>query len=357
MNVHRCVRRAGETLVRAGIRNEPVVVAVSGGSDSMALLEIVALLAPKLDLALHVASIDHGMRAEAGGEIEAVRAAAALCGAIFHPAAIDPGNGDEDTLRRRRHLALEEIARASGCRFILLGHTREDQIETIVFRFLRGAGLGGLSGMREIRPPFVRPLLALGREDLRDVLRARGLAWFEDPSNTSDRYARGRLRSQVFPAMLRAFGQGALEHLLDVAPRWRADEDYLEIEAGRLIAFASRRGPAGVELDAAALAGAHPALRARVLRRWLAEQGERAPTSREIAVIESWLDESRSTEGGIDVAGARLTRARGRLALRGAGGRLPRVESFIDSPVLSDDALRSGESHEQRRDEEAEEAG
>jgi tRNA(Ile)-lysidine synthase len=211
--------------------------------------------------------------------------------------------------------------------------------------------------MREIRPPYVRPLLTLGREDLRDVLGARGVAWFEDPSNTSDRYARGRLRSQVFPAILRAFGQGALDHLLDVAPRWRADEDCLEVEAGRLMAFASRRGPAGVELDAAALAGAHPALRARVLRRWLAEQGERAPASREIAVIESWLDESRSTDGGIDVAGARLTRAHGRLALRCAGSKLSREESFIDSPVLSDDALRPGEEDEVSRDEEAEEAG
>src|SRR5205085_7229085 len=158
-------------------------------------------------------------------------------GAAFHSASIDPANGDEDTLRRGRHLELEKIARAAGCRFVLLGHTQGDQIETIVFRFLRGAGLGGLAGMREIRGPFVRPLLSARREDLRAVLVARGVAWAEDPSNSSDRYARGRLRSQVLPALESAFGRGALDHLLDVAPRWRADEEFLETEAERLIAF------------------------------------------------------------------------------------------------------------------------
>src|SRR5207237_10712535 len=133
------------------------------------LLEIAALLAPKLGLSLHVASIDHGMRAEAEAEIAAVRARADAHGAAFHSASIDPGNGDEDSLRRGRHLELEKIARAAGCRVVLLGHTQDDQIETIVFRFLRGAGLGGLAGMREIRGPFVRPLLSARREDLRAI--------------------------------------------------------------------------------------------------------------------------------------------------------------------------------------------
>ena len=316
--VHRCVRAAEDVLGRAGIRDEAVLAAVSGGGDSMALLEIASLLAPRLRLEVHVASIDHGMRPEARGEIEMVAAAAGARGAHFHRAVVDPGYGDENTLRNRRHQALEEIARSCGSRFLLTGHTSDDQIETIVFRFLRGAGLGGLAGMREVRPPYVRPLLGLSRENLRALLRERGIAWVEDPTNDSDRYARGRLRSLVLPAIRRAFGGGTLDHLLDVAPRWRTDEDYLEHETDRLMAFASRRGPDGIELDAAALGAAHRALRARVLRRWLAGVS-RAPDSREIAVVERWLDEIPGSGSGVDVPGARVTIVHGRLRASVAG--------------------------------------
>ena len=331
---------------RAGIEREPVLVAVSGGGDSMALLEIVSLLAQARALALHVAYVDHGMRAEAAVEQEMVCAAARERGARFHHAAIDPGSGDEVTLRDRRHRALQDVAREVGARFILLGHTSDDQIETIVFRFLRGAGLGGLAGMREVRPPFVRPLLATRREELREVLRAQGVSWAEDPSNVSERYARGRLRSGVLPAITRLFGRGALEHLLDVAPRWRADDDYLETEAARLLAYASRRGESGVELDATALAGAHPALRARALRRWIDDRTGRAPASRELAVVERWLASAEDDAGGVDVAGARVVRARGRLAITPSTSAQPRAHSLIDIRVSSDDALRSVEEDE-----------
>jgi tRNA(Ile)-lysidine synthase len=286
-----------------------------------------------------------------------VRAAARERGAQFHTTAIDPGSGDEDTLRRRRHEALEAIAGRTACRWILLGHTSDDQIETIVFRFLRGAGFRGLSGMRENRPPLVRPLLSMRREELRRMLRARGVAWAEDATNLSDRYARGRLRTHVLPAIAAMFGRGALDHLLDVAPRWRADEDYLERETARLLAYASRRGTGGVELDVTALAEADPALRARALRTWLAGRTGKHPGSRELAVVERWLDQSAAGDSGVDVAGARVTRARGRLAARSSDASADAASasdsasnasclhghSVIDIPASSDDALRSEE--------------
>lgn len=311
--VHRCVRRAEETLREAGLADEPVLLAVSGGSDSMALLEIAAILAPRLGLTLHVAWVDHRLRSRSAEEGAAVRVAAEARGARFHEAAIDPGRGDEDAMRMARHAALAAIASAEGCRFTLLGHTADDQVETVLFRFLRGAGLGGLAGMRAIRPPLVRPLLGVRREALRELLRERGVAWFDDSSNLSWRYARGRLRRTVIPAIECAFGAGAAGHLLDVAPRWRADEDFLERETARLMAYASRGSADAPDLDLQALAEAHPALKARALRNWIAARTGHVPGSRELLAVELWLGAPDPKDGVLDVAGARLERRKGRL--------------------------------------------
>ncbi len=315
--VHRCMRQVHGVLERAGTSAEPVLLGVSGGGDSMALLELTALVAPALDLSVHVVCIDHGLRQEAADESRLVEEAAARHGARFHAVRVEPEGDDEDSLRRVRHAALEDMRVRVGARFVLLGHTADDQIETIVFRFVRGAGFGGLSGMREVRGTLVRPLLGLRRAELRDLLRARGAAWAEDPSNSSPRYARGRLRSSVLPAVESSFGSGALDHLLDVAPRWRADEDYLEREAERLLAYASRRGRDGTDLDVEALSTAHEALRARALRRWITAATGNGPSSRDVAEVERWL--GHATGGRRDIAGARLALAGGRLSIDAAG--------------------------------------
>lgn len=315
--VYRLVRRVEDELREAGIEKEAVLLGVSGGGDSMALLEILGLLAAKLGLSLHVACIDHALRPESVGEVALVQAAAARQGAAFATARIDPGRGDEDTLRKGRHAALEAIAAERGCRWILLAHTADDQIETIVFRFLRGAGFGGLAGMRGLRPPYARPLLGLRREELRRLLTLRGVAWAEDPSNLSSRTARGRLRTEVLPVLARNFGPGALDHLLETSVRWRADEDLLERETSRVLAYASRPGPNPVpDLAASALEDVHPATLARLLRAWLTRGLGVVPDLRHIAEIERWL--ACGAEGGLDLPGCRLRVEEGRLRLEAA---------------------------------------
>ena len=315
--VYRCVRQAEDELRKAGIANEAVLLGVSGGGDSMALLEILGLLAPKLALTLHVACIDHALRPESVGEVALVETAAARQGAAFATARLDPGRGDEDTLRKGRHAALETIAAERGCRWILLAHTADDQIETIVFRFLRGAGFGGLAGMRPLRPPYARPLLGTRREDLRRLLTTRGVAWAEDPSNLSSRTARGRLRTEVLPVLARNFGPGALDHLLETSIRWRADEDLLERETTRVLAYASRPGVnSGVDLATSALEDVHPAILARLLRAWLKRGLGAVPDLRHIAEIERWL--ACGAEGGLDLPGCRLRAEDGRLRLEAA---------------------------------------
>lgn len=335
--VHRLAGTFEEVLVRAGVRDEAVLLAVSGGSDSMALLELASLTAARLGINLHVCCVDHGQRPEVAAESELVRAASARAHAEFHAVAVRPDGSDENSLRRARHGALASIAHEAGCRFILLGHTADDQVETILFRFLRGAGFGGLAGMREVRGALLRPLLSLRRQELRRLLLERKIVWTDDATNESDRYARGRLRRGVLPAIETAFGAGVLEHLLDVAPHWRADEDFLEEQAGRLLAYASRRGAVGAELDLEALATGHRALISRVIRRWLVERTGRTTTAREIASIERWLDGRPGRgEESLDLPRSTLSRRGGRLAVKVATPK-PNDESDVDIDCSSDD--------------------
>jgi tRNA(Ile)-lysidine synthase len=340
--VHRAARTVADALRRHDVHDQSVLVAVSGGSDSTALLLLAARAATSLRLTLHVGCIDHRVRADSAREVELVRELARRFGAPLHTESIDAGGDDEDSLRRARLDALARIADRTGCRFVLLGHTADDQIETIVFRFVRGAGFGGLAGMRERRDRFVRPLLTVRREELRRILVHEGLGWVEDATNDSDRYARGRLRRGVLPAVEAAFGEGSLDHLLDVAPRWRADEDLLEREAARLLAYASRSGRAGVEIDLEALRTGDPALRSRALRRWVREASGRTLESRQLGAVERWLEslEARENEGrrSVDLPGLTVEHERGRLLLSSTGVGTA-ASGEVDTAASSDDAF------------------
>lgn len=340
--VHRCLVRAQEVLVRARVSDQAVLLGVSGGGDSMALLEIVGLLAVRLSLRLHVASIDHGLRPECGKEVQLVRSAAERWDAVFHAVELCATKDDEDSLRQLRRTELLRLAAENACGHVLLGHNKEDQIETLVLRFLRGAGLGGLAGMREANGAIVRPLLGLGREELRDMLRIRGATWAEDPTNATDRYARGRLRLSVLPAIESAFGAGVLDHLLDVAPRWRDDEEYLERETDRLLAYLVRRRGGRSDLDWAGLISSHPALRARALRRWIHEGTGRVPGSREIAEVERWLKGGKGDDSSLDIATGRLVRSGERLHLAPQQALEPLINTAPVDRDGSDDDSKDG---------------
>jgi len=325
-------------LEAAGVRDGGLLIGASGGGDSMALLELCALLAPPLGLTLCAVYVDHGVRLEAALDRALVAAAAARLGVEFESITVSVGGGDEDSLRRARLSALQNLALDRGYRWIALGHTIDDQIETIVLRFLRGAGLGGLAGMRPLRGPFVRPLLGLERTDLRDFLRRRGLGWVEDASNNWSRYKRTRLRREVLPAIEKAFGSGTLRHLAAQASRWREDQDYLDAEAARLEAYCRRQGREGrPELDIASLSEAPPALRARVLHRWLGQLGYLAtPDLRHVALVEGLL-RSDLPGGRVDLPGLRVWCEHGRLC-----GERPRAGHRAARPCgaqTADDVL------------------
>jgi len=184
-----------------------VLLAVSGGPDSMALLAALWELAPRLRLSLEVVTIDHGLR-EVEGELALVRERTAALGVPWQRLAVDVRGGGrpaglQEAARRVRLEALARHAAARGCRRVALGHQADDQEETVLFRIVRGTGLRGLSGIPYLRDPFARPLLDVTRLQILAYLRRRSLPFARDPSNEDLRFARARLRKLVLPVLRR----------------------------------------------------------------------------------------------------------------------------------------------------------
>jgi tRNA(Ile)-lysidine synthase len=186
---------------------ELVLVAVSGGPDSMALLAVLWELSARLELTLEVATVDHGLRASAGAEGELVRARAETLGLPWHGLSVDVAAAKrgrpslQDAARRERLGALEALARRRGAARIALGHQADDQAETVLFRVVRGTGLAGLAGIPYRRGPFIRPLLDVTRDEIARYLRRRSLPYVEDPSNADPRFARARVRHRLLPLL------------------------------------------------------------------------------------------------------------------------------------------------------------
>jgi tRNA(Ile)-lysidine synthase len=192
-------------------RGDRVLCAVSGGPDSMALLHTLWELRDRLGLQLAVTTVDHGLRPEARAEAELVAARARDLGVEWRLLAVDvrgaraarssSSSSWQDVARGLRLGALEEHARAIGANKIALGHQADDQVETILFRVLRGTGVRGLAGIPYRREMFVRPLLDVERAQILTYLRRRSIPFVEDPSNRDARFTRARLRHQVLPAL------------------------------------------------------------------------------------------------------------------------------------------------------------
>ena len=178
--------RVREIIERYGMipRGGRVVVAVSGGLDSVVLLSVLHRLAASLDASLVVAHLDHGLRPESAADAAFV---AELCGGLGIPVVterVDVGAlaeshraGIEEAAREARHAFLDRVAREVSAERVALGHTADDQAETILFRLARGTGLEGLRGMDPVSERLIRPLLSVSRVDVRSYAEAQGLRW------------------------------------------------------------------------------------------------------------------------------------------------------------------------------------
>lgn len=291
-----------------------LLVAVSGGADSTALLVALVSLAREHRLHLHAAHLHHGLRGrDADGDLTHVRALCATLEVPLTTARWDctarmrrRGLSGEAGLRTLRHEWLTAVARRTQAAAIATAHTADDQLETLLLRLGRGTGLVGASGMRARRGRWLKPLLEATRADLEADLRRAGLAWREDASNASPAHARNRVRHTVVPALLDALGvpaAAAVERRAGLARRAQVLARELG-SAHATLARAARRAQARLErdgcLERAGLTRLAPPIAQLVLRRWWAGHGPRKDaavglTTRHLAALEQALGGPRRT--------------------------------------------------------------
>ncbi|HEY7927457.1 MAG TPA: tRNA lysidine(34) synthetase TilS [Candidatus Dormibacteraeota bacterium] len=204
--VGRLRRGVAAALDRRGVlrSGETVVVACSGGPDSMAMLDALARLAPPRGLVLHVAHVDHGLRDGSAAEATPVHAAAEARALPFTALTVSvatDGSSLQDRARDARHAALEALAQTLGATAIALAHTADDQAETVLMRALAGATPRALAAMGERQGRLARPLLRVWRADVVAYCHVLQLDVVDDPSNSDPRFLRTRVRQELIPAM------------------------------------------------------------------------------------------------------------------------------------------------------------
>lgn len=277
--------------------DEPVAAGVSGGADSLALAAGLAAVRPGSAAVV----VDHGLQV---GSRAVAEAAAAQCAGLGLAARVVPVSvaGPGEAPARDARLA----ALAACAEVVLLGHTRDDQAETVLLGLARGAGARALAGMAPVRGPYRRPLLGLPRALVRQACAQAGLTPWEDPHNGDPSYARARVRACALPALEAALGPGVAAALARSADQLREDADALDALAAAV--------PAGVAQDVAALAALPAAVRARVLKRWAEAACGRAVGAAHVAALRA-LVEQWAGQGPVALpGGVRVGRTGGRLA-------------------------------------------
>ncbi len=256
-----------------------VVAAVSGGADSVCLLDVLSRLAPELGLSLAVAHFDHGLRgAQDESETGFVRDLAEGRGLPFYtekasPPLQDQGGSLEERAREARYAFLEMVRQEHCAASVAVGHTLDDQAETVLMRLLRGTGPSGLSGIPPVREPgIIRPLIKVRRRDIESYLEANGLSWRLDPTNLKTYHLRNRVRLELLPLLL-DFQPKLVEHLGELADLIR-DEDALmaRLAQGWLKENASKDPGPETALPLDLFLREHPALQRRIVRAALLEQ-------------------------------------------------------------------------------------
>lgn len=277
-----------EALDRLGLRDTRVLVAVSGGRDSIVLLHLMLRARERYGLELVVGHVDHGLRAEAS-EADAgfVEAVARGFGLPCEVERVDPGalRSESSNSRRRKTLeeaardvrraALAEIARRARCTSIALAHHAGDQAETVLLRLLRGTGPDGLAAMaeRSVDGFWLRPLLGVLPEALETFCAQHEIVWREDESNRDPRFARNLLRHEWIPGLAETFNPQLLRAVSNLAEAQRMDLDWIEDLVAEAAKERIRIGPCGIELALDGWEQIPEALARRLARRALVAAG------------------------------------------------------------------------------------
>jgi tRNA(Ile)-lysidine synthase len=314
------VRRAVRGALAGLEPGSTVIVGLSGGADSLALAAAVAFEAPKRGIGAVAVVIDHALQ---DGSADAAATAAAIARDLGLDArvvrvdvAADGDAGPEAAAREARYRALAGEASALRAAAVLVGHTLDDQAETVLLGLARGSGAASLQGMAAASDlsgtALLRPLLGVRRATTRAACAAEGLDPWDDPHNGDHRFARVRVRERVLPVLEAELGPGIAEALARTAEQLREDSDAFDDMIDETIEDIVEHAEAGISVSVAALAANPAALRNRIIRRVVdAEFGvslTRAQTLEVARLVTGW-----SGQGPVDLPGCRAARAGARL--------------------------------------------
>ena len=323
--IRRTIRRHG--LCPPGSR---LVIALSGGSDSVAMTLLLQDLARTAGFSLvSLAHFNHRLRPTAERDEQFCRTFAEQAHLPVAVEAVDVQAyaaaerlSIEDAARRARYAFLYRVARDLDADRIAVGHTRDDQAETLLLKLIRGAGLTGLGGIFPRRGSVIRPLLDVSRAELRTYLTGRGQIWVDDESNDSISNPRNRIRHRVMPDLELSYS-GAARGLARAAAAGRDDGQWLDDLAGRRYVDVVLETGEGLELDADALAAEPMPVRRRILLQAL----RNVAGSREVGLehVEAALEVLGNEFPGADLPGCRLELRRGKLVLTKRGSRASEV--------------------------------
>ena len=298
-----------------------MLIALSGGSDSVALTLLLRELAPNGGFTVAgLAHFNHHLRPTAARDEQFCRAfgerlnVRTVVGDVdVRKYAASEKLGIENAARRARYAFLHRCAADLGADCIATGHTRDDQAETFLLKLIRGAGLTGLGGIYPRKGALVRPLLETSRADLRAYLVARGESWMDDETNADLTNPRNRIRHRVIPELDASYGGVVSASIARAAGLAREDGAWLDELTNRRYGELAVAGPEGLIFDAATLAAEPEPVRRRILLKALREVAD----LREVALehVETAADILNGTSTGADLAAARLELRRGKLVL------------------------------------------
>lgn len=272
---------------------ERVVAGVSGGADSVCLLELLWEYRKRTLFELAVVHVNHGLRQDASEDAAYVEELCHERGIPFFLYQVDVRRvaseekcSSEDAGRRLRYRVFETAAKLFGADKTAVAHNSNDCAETLLFHLFRGSGLKGLRGILPVREQVIRPLLCLEREQIEAYLTAKGIKWRTDSTNAEDTYARNRIRHHILPFAEKELFSGAVERLCRTAELLSETEDYLAVQTRRALAYAlaDSRGTPAVRLavDVGRVLEQAPVIRRRML---LSMAEELSPTGKDISAV------------------------------------------------------------------------
>ncbi len=292
-----------------------VLVALSGGPDSLALAAATGFEAPRQRMRAGAIVVDHGLQEGSAAIAQAAADAARRLGldpVLVTRVEVGAAGGPEAAAREARYAALEAARAETGAAKVLLGHTLDDQAETVLLGLARGSGATSLQGMSPVTGAYLRPLLGIRRSTTEAFCADSGLEPWRDPHNDDEAYTRVRVRRSVLPVLERELGPGVAEALARTAEQLREDSEALDHFAEEVAEELAEHAEAGISLPIAALASNPPALRNRLIRLAVASEFDvslsRTHTLEVARLVTDWHG-----QGPVDVPGVRVERSNGLL--------------------------------------------